>query len=377
MGGMRMGGRVAAAAVLAALLAGCGGGKHEEAKPAAEPAPVAGLTVAAVADRRVPVTRELAGTVQAAAVTQVAARVMAQVLEVRVREGDRVAAGDLLVVLDGRELEAKARQAESGLRQAESGRGQAAAQLELAEATLERFSRLLEERAVSRQEYDQVAAEERMARAAVAQAEGAVAQATAAVEEAHTWLGFTRLRAPAAGRVSAKRIDAGSMAAPGMPLLAIEQEGSYRVEVPVDASLAGAVAKGTPLAVTVEAAGLAGTVPVTEVVPAADPVSRTFVVKATLPAAPRLASGQYAQVGVTVGEREAVLVPAGALVSRGQLDGVFVLADGRLAFRIVQAGEPVADGSREILSGLAAGETIVTAGADRAVDGARLAADGR
>jgi len=367
---------LAALVAFAPLLAGCGSGNHEADRTAAEPAAVSGLTVAAAGLERIPVSRELAGTVQASTVSQVAARVMAQVLTVSVREGDRVAKGQLLVTLDGRELAAKGRQAESALRQAEAGKRQAESQLELAATTLARFEKLLAERAVSRQEFDQVAAQERMARAGVAQAESAVAQAAGAVEEAATWLGFTELRASASGRVSARRIEPGSMAAPGMPLLAIEHEGSYRVEVPVDSSLAGSVARGSSLAVRIEAAGFEAPVPVTEVVSAADPVSRTFVVKAALPASPRLASGQYAQVRVTVGEREAVVVPDTALVRRGQLDGVYVESGGKLAFRIVQPGQPVGVGVREILSGLTAGERIVVAGADRAVDGARLAADG-
>jgi hypothetical protein len=112
---------------------------------------------------------------------------------------------------------------------------------------------------------------------------------------------------------------------------------------------------------------------VTEVVPAADPVSRTFIVRADLPAGARLGSGQYARVRVALGKRTAVIVPESALVRRGQLDGVFVESGGRLAFRIVQAGPAVGTGRREILSGLGAGELIVVEGADRAVDGARRA----
>ena len=255
-----------------------------------------GLQVAAVAAEPVALVRELAGSVRAATVSQVSARIMAQALTVPVAEGDAVSKGQLLAELDDRELQAKARQAESGLRQAEAGLKQAQAQRDLAAATHARFQALLEGRAVSRQEYEQVAAQEAVAQAAVAQAESAVAQATSAVEEASTWLGFAELRAPVAGRVVARRIDPGSMATPGAPLFTIEQEGRLRVEVPVDGALSGAVARGTPLAVRVDAAGFDGEVPVTEVVAAADPVSRTFLVKADLPAGPGLRSGQFARV---------------------------------------------------------------------------------
>jgi len=207
----------------------------------------------------------------------------------------------------------------------------------------------------------------------MAQAESAVAQAASAIDEARTWLAFAEVHAPAAGRVIARKIDAGSMATPGAPLFVIEQEGHLRLELPVDSALSGSVARGTPLAVSVEAAGFSGTVPVTEVVAAGDPVSRTFLVKADLPVNPGLRSGQYARVTLALGTRAAVTVPDTALVRRGELDGVFVVESGdRLAYRIVQAGRETAVGRHEILSGLSAGERIVVGGAARASDGVRV-----
>lgn len=379
--------------VALALLAACTGEKrsHEGSVRQEAPAAVSGLSLAPVAAEEVGLTRELAGSVQAASVSSVSSRLMAQVTAVTVAEGDHVRAGQPLVQLDGRELQEKVRQAESArsqaegaLAQARAGVRQAQAQLELATATHTRYRALLDGRAVSRQEYENVAAQETMAREALAQAEGgvaraegAVAQAGSAVAEARTWLAFTTITAPVAGRVTAKRIEPGSMAVPGMPLITVEQEGRYRLELPVDGGLSATVVKGAPLAVTVEAAGLETTVPVTDVVPAADPVSRTFIVKADLPADPRLRSGQYARVRVALGARTALVVPEQALVRRGQLDGVFVAANGTLAFRIVQAGRTTAPGKREILSGLSAGERIVVAGAERAVDGAPVAPEAR
>lgn len=393
-----------AGVVVLALLAGCGDKKSEHAATSreAEPPAVSGVVVAAVATESVPLVRELAGSVEAAVVSQVSARIMGQALAVLAAEGDTVKKGQLLARLDDRELRAKvlqseagARQAQAGLqqaqagrRQAESGLHQAEAQRELATATHERFTALLAGRAVTRQEYEQVAAQERVARGAAAQAEGAVAQAdgavaqaesavaqaASAVDEARTWLAFAEVHAPAAGRVIARRIEAGSMATPGAPLFVIEQEGKLRVALPIDSALSGSVAPGTPLAIDVAAAGFTGTVPVADVVAANDPVSRTFLVKADLPAHPGLRSGQYARVTLALGTRDAVTVPETAIVRRGQLDGVFVVDGGeRLAYRIVQAGRETAPGRREILAGLSPGERIVVGGAERARDGARVA----
>jgi multidrug efflux pump subunit AcrA (membrane-fusion protein) len=391
---------VLASGAVLALLAGCGSKKAEHAAttPQAEPAAISGMQFAAVATETVPLVRELAGSVQAVVVSQVSARIMGQALAVLAAEGDVVKEDQLLARLDDRELRAKVLQAEAGARQAEAGLQQAAAgrrqaeaglhqaeaQRELAAMTHERFKALLEGRAISRQEYEQVAVQERLAQGAVAQAEGAVAsrrrggqaesavaQAGSAVEEARTWLAFAEVHAPAAGLVIARKIDAGSMATPGAPLFVIEQEGPLRLELPVDSALSGSVVRGTQLAVSVEAAGFTGTVPVTDVVAAGDPVSRTFLVKADLPASAGLRSGQYARVTLALGTRNTVTVPEAALVRRGQLDGVFVVETGdRLAYRIVQAGGTTqTPGS----SGLSAGERIAAGGVERASDGARVA----
>ncbi len=391
------------AAVLA-LLAGCGSKMAEHAATVreADALAVSGMRFAAVATEAVPLARELAGSVQAAVVSQVSARIMAQALAVLAAEGDVVTKGQLLARLDDRDLRAKVVQAEAGLRlaeagmqqaaagrrQAEAGLHQAEAQRELATATHERFRALFEGRALSRQEYEQVAAQERMATDAVARAEGgvaqaggaavqaesAVAQAAGAVEEARTWLSFAEVRAPAAGRVIARKIDAGSMAAPGAPLFVIEQEGQLRLEVPVDSALSGVVARGTPLLVGIDDAGFSGTVPVTDVVAASDPVARNFLVKADLPVRPGLRSGQYARVTLAFGRRTALTVPETALLRRAQIDGVFVVEnEDRLASRIVPLGRETAPGRSEILAGLTAGERIAVGGVERARDGARVA----
>jgi RND family efflux transporter MFP subunit len=201
-----------------------------------------------------------------------------------------------------------------------------------------------------------------------------VAQAASGIEEARTWLAFAEVAAPAAGRVIARRIEAGSMATPGAPLFVIEQEGRLRLELAIDSSLSGSVAAGTPLAVEIAAAGFTGTVPVVAVVAANDPVSRTFLVKADLPVDPRLRSGQYAQVTLPLGTRATLTVPESAIVRRGQIDGVFVVGAGdRLGYRIVQTGRATAPGRREVLAGLSAGERIAVGGVERASDGARAA----
>jgi len=336
---------------------------HRAARTGDEPVPASRIRVAPVVEEEIPLVREFAGTVRARTVSRISARVMAQVLEVTRREGDLVKEGELLVRLDDRELKARVRQAESAL-------GQARSRFDLATRTRARYEKLREEKAVSPQEYDTVVAQERTARQAVSQAESAVA-------EARAFLDFAEIRSPVSGLLVERRIDPGSMAVPGMPLLLVEPRGEYRVEAAVDMSVVQHLEVGSPLEVAVDAASLRLTVPVAEIVPQVDSGSRTVRVKADLPDRGRegmLRSGQYARVRVRIGSSRAVVVPESALVERGQLDGVFVVrpGTGRLRFRIVRVGRRLDDGRRVVVAGLSPSERIVVEGASLAADGVRV-----
>ncbi|MBI3990393.1 MAG: hypothetical protein HY347_12360 [candidate division NC10 bacterium] len=109
--------------------------------------------------------------------------------------------------------------------------------------------------------------------------------------------------------------------------------------------------------------------PLVEIVPAADPVSRTFTAKIALPALPGLRSGLFGKALFVAGQRQGMVVPRQAVVERGQLVGVFVLEEGKIArLRLVKMGKTFGD-RVEILSGLAAGERIVVEGAQGLSDG--------
>jgi len=171
--------------------------------------------------------------------------------------------------------------------------------------------------------------------------------------------------------VTDKRIDPGSMALPGMPLFTVESDGGFHLEVAVDESLSGVLHVGNQAAVTIDTLGLHTHGKIIEVVPAVDPATRTFVVKIAL-ADRGLKSGLYARVRLPRGEREAILVPGDALVEKGQLTGVYAVdSRGVVTYRLVRTGKTYGGGV-EVLSGLGAGERIVTAGLEKAVDGGQL-----
>ena len=191
-------------------------------------APIDVLTVAArPIEERVPAV----GTVRAEHEAVVAARLLGHVQTVAVRAGDVVAAGQVLVTLDDRELRAEAEaaraardEADSAVVAAEHGVDAARAALRLAEATYARFEALLAEESVSRQEYDEAEARRAAAASALAaaesgrsQAEARRARAEAALTRAEVALGHARVIAPMAGVVTDEAVDPGDLAAPGTP----------------------------------------------------------------------------------------------------------------------------------------------------------------
>jgi multidrug efflux pump subunit AcrA (membrane-fusion protein) len=111
---------------------------------------------------------------------------------------------------------------------------------------------------------------------------------------------------------------------------------------------------------------------VVEIVPAADPQSRTFMVKVQLPADPALRSGLYGKARFPSGRREVIALPTHAILARGELQGVFVVGnDDVVRFRLVKTGKTYGD-RFEILSGINPGERVATRGAERLNEGEKV-----
>jgi RND family efflux transporter MFP subunit len=173
--------------------------------------------------------------------------------------------------------------------------------------------------------------------------------------------------------VTEKKVDAGSLASPGMPIFTMEDTRAYRLEVTVDESDIALVHVGQAASVTIDAredAQLHGKV--VQIVPAADPASRSFLVKVDLPAETRLRSGLFGRARFPRGERSALLIPRTSLVERGQLQGVYVLDANQIAWlRYVTLGQSTGE-QVEVLSGLQDGEKLVDAPGDRELSGKRI-----
>lgn len=319
---------------------------------------IAGTTVGKIESVKVKDCYEASGTIRARTTSVIAGRVMGTVMSVNVRTGDRVKAGQLLAVIDDRDAVQKVRAAEQAFEAAKQNR-------EMADLTYRRSKKLHDERALSKQEIDQIETQKKVSNANYEQAK-------AGLEEARIWHGFTRINAPVAGVVTDKRIDPGSMAVPGVPLFTVESEEGFQLEVAADESLSGKLKAGMQAPITIDAQNLKTNGKIVEVSPAVDPSTRTFIVKFVL-SDRGLKSGLFARACLPRGEREAILVPKEALVEKGQLTGVYAVdSQGIVTYRLVRTGRSY-ENNIEVLSGLDAGESILTAGLEKAVDGGRIA----
>ena len=347
---------------------GCGKKEGQSTPPAAPPV-VQGATVVTLAAEELPDLQEAVGTVRARSTAVIAARIPGSVSHVYVHEGDRVGRGKLLVSIEAVESGAAAAGAASGVEEAARALSEAQAQKKLADVTFERYARLFAEQAVTRQEFDTRKTEQEVASQGAARAEARLAQARHGAKAAGAVAGYGKVTSPVAGVVVAKQVEAGQTVFPGTPLMTVEGDEGFRLEVAAPETLLGKVKPGDQLGIAVEGAPATGRV--SEVVPIVDPFTRTFTVKVDLPSS-GLRSGSYGKAFFKTGSRNGIAVPATAVVQRASLTSVWVVSpEGLARLRLVKLGR--AQGGRvEILSGLAPGEKVVTAGIEKMVDGAKV-----
>jgi RND family efflux transporter MFP subunit len=334
-----------AALVLVLALAGCG--DEPESMPDVARPPVPKGTAFVVADTSLPDGFEASGAAEPVQRAALATRLMARVTDVLVHEGERVASGQVLARLDASELDAKRERVAAGLAAAE-------ASWRDAETTARRFRALYADSAAPKAQLDQV-------EAAAVRAEAGVREARAAGAELESVGDYATLRAPFAGVVVRREIDPGAFAAPGQPLLVVEDHSRLRISVTTPPAavrdlrpgsrLHGDIA-GTPVDAVVEG-----------IVPA--PGGHLLTVNALVDNRDgRAVSGGAATLLLPAGMRAVRLVPVDAVVREGDLTGVRVRRAGAWELRWTRLGR-ARDGMVEILAGLEAGDSVLVPGGSR------------
>ncbi|MEQ1607215.1 MAG: efflux RND transporter periplasmic adaptor subunit [Pyrinomonadaceae bacterium] len=391
---------IPAAMMLAFFAAGCSKEKTPDTYiPAASE--VRNVMIVKVSHSSIEDFYEATGTVKAKTTTQVSANMLGRIVSFSAAEGDTVSRGQVLVEIDNSESKAQLAKAQAGLKEAQAslvevarsvdsanaGVRTADANKQLAEKTFARYKELYERRSASAQEFDEAqsrlsasTSELERARANVQtilsknkQINARIEQAKAEIANTQVYAGYSKIVSPVSGIVVKKFAEAGATAAPGTPLLSVEDISQYRLEAAVEESRSQSIRVGGRVSVRIDALGdgefLAN---IAEIMPTSDAASRSYTIKIDLPANPALRTGLYGLARFPVAQKDAITVPQTAIVQRGQLSGVYVVGgEGKVQFRIVTTGK-TSEGMTEVLSGVSEGDEIANSEIEKLNDGTKV-----
>lgn len=296
---------------------------------------------------------ELSGSVVASRQAAVGAVAAGRVVEVFVRTGDAVVAGQPIARIDDASYRAAYAQArgsqgaaEANVAAARAQANAAASRLHLAEVTARRMAMLYREGAISQQQNDEAQADLASSRAALAQAQAQIGaalgsrnEAGAALSAAGVPLGEAVIRAPFDGVVLARQVDPGAVVGAGNPIATVQDNTHLELDVSVPEDAAVAIHPGSTVTVRVDALGgksLGGHI--RSITAARDAALRAADVKVDLPSTHGLLAGMFARVRIAGPSHVARAVPTAALVNRAGQDGVFAIEDTVALFVPVRTG---------------------------------------
>ena len=316
-------------------------------------------------------THQAVGTIRPETETRIEAQVTAQIREITVSSGTAVTKGELLIRLDDRQFVSKLHQAREGehaavaaKKQAVQGLLAARARFDQAKSAFKRIQKYHDEGAATDQQregaralYLTAQADVSRAEQALAAAESGIRNASEVVKEATIALGYTELKAPESGEVLKKMAEPGDLALPGKPLMILRTSRRLILEAYVREGLIGTIHPGETLHVELKSLGQTLPAHIKEIVPYADPQTRTFLVKATLPFVEGLYPGMYGKLLIPLTTLNVITLPTQAIQHVGQLELVWVKEGETWQRRYIRTGNLKGD-TVEILSGLKPGETV-------------------
>jgi len=307
-------------------------------------APVS-VTTMMVEPRTVDAVVSAAGTLSSRNTSVLSSKIMGRVVALTVSEGDHVSQGKLLMKIESGEISAQAYQAQAAYNNAK--------------LQYDRIKGLFDEKASTRMELDLATL--------------GLESAQAGLNAAKAMESYTNITAPITGQIMEKRINLGEMALPGQPILRIEDNRNLRLEVTVKEQDLRFAQAGKSVIVRIDAIpGRDIKAKIAMVVPASDIRTHSFVVKIDIPADKGLITGMYGKALFSAGAREALMVPASAVVLMSGLSGVYVVsAEGNAIFQMVQLGELRGD-SVEAVTGLKAGDRVIVNKQEAGIDGRKV-----
>ena len=315
-------------------------------------------SVAGVRLVRLPLVVTAVGTIRPVHETTIGAKLLARVVEVNLKAGQVVNAGDVLVRLDDVDLQARRRQAEAVLHGAQAARA-------LAEADAIRSANLVKSKAISRHEDDRAVT-------AFKSADAELRRATESINEIQATLEWATIRSPIRGIVIDKKVSVGDMVTPGQILATLFDPLQMQLVASVRESLAQRLKVGQPIEVQIESFNKQCLGTISEIVPEAESSSRAFQVKVTGPCPDGVYSGMFGRILIPLDEEQVLVIPRQAVQSVGQLEQVNVATQSAVSRRAVRLGRTIGE-DIEVLSGLREGEqvqvpvmAIATSGANHA-----------
>ena len=359
-----------------------------------QPPPPTDLNTYTVQRRSFSLIIEQVGTLRTRVETKISSRVLAQVREILIQEGEEVVGPEknpenasILVHLDSRDLQAQLNQAqaqvevwnrsiEASLAAVKSARAQveaAQAKTDQALSDYQRYQQLFKDSAATQQQLEQAQVQKDVTQAQLRAAEQVLLvseldvekvraqkiQAEAAVTEAQVMFSYTVIKAPCSGRIARKMIEVGDMVTPGQQLFVLENYAQPELHAVVSESLIEHLSVGTSHEVLVDALNRTFTGRVREIITQVDPDTRTALVKVSLPETPRPITGLFGRLLLDVGQYEALVIPTQTVRQVGQLHLVQVVDDqGYPHRRFITIGK-THDQEVEVLSGLQEGEAVI------------------
>lgn len=297
----------------------------------------------------IPASYRFSGKVVSDKTVRLSTKVSGKIIQLDLEEGDYVRSGETLIRIKDDNLQAQKNQVEAGL-------SEARASLANTEKNYERIKALFEQESATRKELDDITTGYEMSKAKVQSLE-------ARLSEIRDMIDYTVLQAPFNGYVVSRMVSEGDLAGPGQQLISIEKESDMKVVVTVPETQISLFNPKDTVSVDITAAGKDDLPAIVSTInPSGNPASRQFSVEVRFPEPEQmqgLKSGMFAEVGLRSSGEQKVTVPESAIVERGQLTGLYTLnSNSEAVLRWVRLGEKN-NGTVEILSGLAPGESYV------------------
>jgi RND family efflux transporter MFP subunit len=306
----------------------------------------------------------VSGQIEASQTANISTRVMGYITMLTIKVGDRVSKGQLLATISNQDMLAKRGQTDAMIAEAQAA-------VSSAQKDFERFTALYKQQSATAKELDNVTLQYNAAKARM---EGAKQMRN----EVNAQLGYTSLTAPFAGIVTQKLADAGSMASPGMPILTIEQSGSYQVSAAVPENAINQIRPGATAIVTIKAIDRTIKGTVTQINQSSQYTGGQYIIKVSIPNNEKqgLYAGMYANIAIDVKPVAAakptansVMVPLSSIERKDQLTGLYTISSNNTALlRWVRLGKTYGD-KVEVLTGLEKNETFIVSAEGKLYNG--------